>query len=56
MKTMTTTCNKAIRSLRICARINLRQARDAKKQNRPRMAAYHLQVAKDCRRDANSLR
>lgn len=53
---MTATCAKAIRSLRVCAHINLRQAKAAKAANRPRMAAYHAQVAKDCRRDANSLR
>lgn len=47
---------KAMRSLRVVAHLNIRQARDAKKQNRPRMAAYHLQVALDCRRDANALR
>lgn len=53
---MTTHCAKTIRSLRVIARINLRQARDAKKQNRPRMAAYHLEVALSSRRDANALR
>ena len=53
---MTATCDKAIRSLRVCAHINLRQAKAARKAGRERMAAYHLQVAKDCRRDANSLR
>jgi hypothetical protein len=53
---MSANCAKAIRSLRVVARINLRQAREAKRQDRPRMAAYHLQVALDCRRDAHSLR
>lgn len=53
---MTTHCTAAIRSLRVCAHINLKQARAAKTASRPRMAAYHLQVAKACRRDANALR
>jgi hypothetical protein len=46
---------KAMRSLRVVAHLNLKQARDAKKQNRPRMSAHHLQVALECRRDANAL-
>ena len=53
---MTPTCQKAIHSLRITAHINLRQARDARRQARPRLYAYHLEVALACRRDANALR
>lgn len=53
---MTATCTKAIRSLRICAHINIRQAKAARKAGRERLATYHAQVALDCRRDANALR
>jgi propanediol dehydratase small subunit len=53
---MTATCKKAIQSIRIIARTNLRQARAAKQAGRPRMAAYHLDVCLSCRRDANALR
>ncbi len=53
---MTTNCSKAIRSLRIVAHINLRQAKAARKAGRERLATYHAQVALDCRRDANALR
>lgn len=53
---MTTNCTKAIRSLRVCAWMNIRQAKAARKAGRERMAVYHAQVALDCRRDANSLR
>ena len=53
---MTSTCSAAIRSLRVCAHLNLRQSRTARQAGRERMAAYHLQVALDCRRDANALR
>lgn len=52
---MTATCRKAIASIRTCARLNLRQARAAKRAARPRMAAYHLNVALQCRADANVL-
>jgi len=47
---------KAIRSLRVCAHLNIRQAKAARKAGSERMAAYHLQVALECRRDAHSLR
>ena len=53
---MTATCAKAIRSLRVCAWLNIRQAKAARTAGRERLAAYHLQVALECRRDANSLR
>ena len=53
---MTATCTKAIRSLRVCAWLNIRQAKAARKAGRERMAAYHANVALECRRDANSLR
>lgn len=52
---MTTLCRNAVTSIRHCARRNLRQAREAKRDGRPRMAAYHLNVALQCRTDANAL-
>jgi hypothetical protein len=53
---MTATCSRAVRSLRACAKLNLRQAKDAKLAGRPRLSAYHLSVARQCRADANALR
>lgn len=53
---MIETCQRAVRSIRVCAWINLKQAKSARQSGRPRMAAYHLNVAKECRRDANLLK
>ena len=52
---MTTTCTKAIHSIRTCARLNLQQARTARADNRPRMACHYLKMALQCRADANAL-
>lgn len=46
---------RTIRSLRVCAHINLRQAKHAKQSGRERLARYHVEVALRCRADANSL-
>lgn len=53
---MIDTCERAVRSIRVCAWINIKQAKAARQSGRQRMAAYHLNVAKECRRDANSLK
>jgi hypothetical protein len=53
---MSATCQKAIRSIRVCAWINIKQAKAARKAGRERLATYHAAVALQCRRDANSLR
>ena len=53
---MSATCQQAIRSIRVCAWINIRKAKAARKAGRERLATYHAQVALDCRRDANALR
>lgn len=47
---------KAIRSIRVCAWLNIKQAKAARAAGRLRMAAYHLAVALECRRDSNALR
>lgn len=52
---MTPTCKKAIRSIRACERLNLITALESTLSGRPRMAAYHRQVARSCRRDARLL-
>lgn len=52
---MTTLCRNAVTTIRTCARRNLQQARVAKQDGRPRMAAYHTRVALQCRADANAL-
>lgn len=53
---MKTTTTAAVKSLRICALLNLRQARAAKCAGRLKLAAYHLKTALECRADAASLR
>lgn len=53
---MKTTTTAAVKSLRICALLNLRQARAAKCAGRLTLAAYHLKTALECRADAASLR
>jgi hypothetical protein len=52
---MTATCRNAVTSIRSCARRNLSQARQARTDQRPRMMAYHLRIALQCRADANAL-
>ena len=53
---MTAHTLKTIRSLRVCAHLNIRQARAARNAGRERLALYHAHVALACRRDALSLR
>lgn len=53
---MTTTYERAVRSLKACAKANIKQAKQYRQSGRQRMAAYHLNVAKDCRRDARLLK
>jgi len=53
---MIDTCERAVRSLRVCAWLNIKQAKQHRQNGRQRMAGYHLSVAIECRRDANSLR
>jgi len=53
---MSATCERAVRSLRICAWINIKRAKQYRRNGRPRMASYHLAVAKGCRNDANNLK
>lgn len=52
---MTTTCRRAVRSLRAVARLNLIQALQATLAGRPRMTRFHRAVAAACRRDAKLL-
>lgn len=49
------TCRRAVLSLRNCARLNLRQAREAKAARNPRLLAYRFRLALQCRADANAL-
>lgn len=53
---MTATCQRAVRSLRVCAWINIKQAKQYRRNGRQRMADYHLSVAKECRRDSAQLK
>lgn len=53
---MTTTCQRAIRSLLDCARLNAVQARAALAAGQLRLADYRRAVCRDCRRDAAALR
>ncbi|MEO5914840.1 MAG: hypothetical protein ABIS50_11445 [Luteolibacter sp.] len=53
---MNETLHNAIRSIRVCAWINIKQAKVAKAAGRSLLANYHAAVALQCRRDANSLR
>ena len=52
---MTPTCQKAVHALRACARFNLVIALEATLSNRPRMAADHRRMARECSRDARLL-
>lgn len=52
---MTTVARNAIHSFRVIARINMRQARTAKRNGFTRLAAHHVAVAMESREDANSL-
>jgi len=52
---MTTTCHRAIRSLRKCERLNLTIALEATLHHQPRMARYFRALAITCRRDARLL-
>lgn len=52
---MTATCHRAVRSIRSCERHNLIQALAATLSQRPRLAAHHRRVARQCRRDARAL-
>lgn len=53
---MTTACRRAVRSMRVIAHLNIRQARAAKRAGNLRMAAHHTAVALESRRDANTLK
>jgi hypothetical protein len=53
---MTGICDRAVRSIRVCAWVNIKQAKAARQSGRPRMASYHLNVALECRRDARLLK
>lgn len=50
---MTATCQKAIRSLLDCARLNAVRARNA---TSARLATYYQSVSQSCARDARELR
>ncbi len=46
---------RSVRQFRICAHINLRLAREARKRGSERMTAYHLGVIRECRASAHAL-
>jgi len=47
---------RSVRSLRVCAHINIKRAKEQKRKGNDRMSAYYAKVAILCRRDANQLR
>lgn len=48
-------CRRAVRSLRVIARLNLRQARAARAHGLALLAGHHIAVALEVRADANAL-
>lgn len=53
---MSATCTRAVRSFRVIAHMNLRQAKAARRHGLQKLAAHHLAVALESRADANALR
>lgn len=53
---MTPTCARAVRSFRVIAHLNLRQARTARRHGLDCLASHHIAVALESREHANALR
>lgn len=53
---MPASATNAVRSFRVIARINLRQARAAKRLGFDRLSSHHLACALESRSEANALR